>query len=57
MSHVCTACKATEFDETEDGALVCVECGTQAYGRRVELNGAVLRSAFCTVRLTAAALG
>ena len=29
---VCTVCKADEFDSTEDGGLVCKECGTQVKG-------------------------
>ena len=39
-SHVCPACKATEFEETEDGALSCVECGLQLQGVRQEVNEA-----------------
>ena len=40
MAHVCAVCKATEFEETEDGALSCVECGTQIFGVRQEVNEA-----------------
>ena len=37
-AHVCPVCKSTDFDETEDGALTCVECGTQVFGVRAEVN-------------------
>ena len=34
----CSVCKSLDFDETEDGAYACVECGTQIFGMRAEVN-------------------
>ena len=38
MSHECVSCGATEFAETDDGALTCVECGMQLHGVRAEVS-------------------
>jgi len=38
MVHVCPSCKSEEFVRTDDGALTCVECGTQLAGVREEVN-------------------
>ena len=32
MARRCVKCKATEFEETEEGMLMCIECGTQVRG-------------------------
>ena len=36
--QVCPGCGSTDFDETEDGAWTCLECGQQLHGMRAEMN-------------------
>lgn len=37
---VCVVCKSTDFEDTDDGALACVECGTLLHGVRQEIHEA-----------------